>query len=206
MMMKKWMLPALFVITACAASLVAYADLPEQMVMHFGPSQQPDRLMTKDLGAFLLPVIILLNAVLMILFMKLERNENKRLRIEASIGSISSIISVTLLMVHMFFLGYNLGYKLNVAVFVTIIVGIVFIFMGNLLPRLRQSSKQWPKLPEHVQGRAARFQGKLMFILGFVFLLLALLPGSYILPAFIGSLAGFLLAMFGSFIYYFRLR
>lgn len=203
--MKKWMLTAIFTIAAFAVSLLAYAGLPGQLTVHFDSSRQPDRWMPKEIGAFLLPAIILASAVFMRLIVKLERNDNKRLRMESNISSVSSVESAVLFTAHLFLLGYNLGYMLDVAVCATIIVGMLFICLGNLLPRLGQSSKQWPKLPEHVQGKAARFQGKLMVILGFVFVLLVLLPADYMLPAFFVCLAVFLLSTLGSIIYYYRL-
>lgn len=204
-MMKKMMIPTLFTLAALAVSLFFYSDLPESMAIHFGFSQNPDNWATRGIGAFLLPALILFIGFVIIVSFKFEKNGPNRERNEASLGSILTILSVTLFTVHCFIIAYNLGVIIPVAAFATLITGIVFILMGNVLPRLRQSSGKYPKLPEHIHTKAARFQGRLMFILGFVFLLLALLPNSYIFPVFFILLSAFIIAIFSSFFYYSRL-
>ncbi|SDF51150.1 Uncharacterized membrane protein [Fontibacillus panacisegetis] len=204
--MKKMIIPFLFTLAAVAVSLFFYGDLPERMVIHFGSTQNPDNWVSTGVGAFLLPALILFVGAITIFSIRFEKDPQRRQRNEASLNNIVTIVSTTLFAVHCFMIAYNLGYKMGVAVFVTIIVGIVFVLMGNLMPRLRQSSVQFPKLPEHVQSKALRFQGRFMLIVGFVFLLLSLLPNSYIFPAFFISLSLFLVAIFSSVMYYSRLR
>ncbi|MNP18769.1 Immunity protein SdpI [compost metagenome] len=204
--MKKMIIPCLFTLVAVAISLFFYGDLPERMVIHFGSNLKPDNWVSTGVGAFLLPALILFVGAITIISMRFEKNIQRRQRNEASLNAIVTILSTTLFAVHCFTIAYNLGYKLSVAVFVTLIVGIVFVLMGNLMPRLRQSSRQYPKLPEHVQNKALRFQGRSMLIIGFIFLLLSLLPNSYIFPAFFIGLSLFLVTIISSVIYYSRLR
>lgn len=203
--MKKWLFPIAAAAAAVLTSLVAYAHLPESMVIHFNVSEQPDRWIPKPVGAFLLPALILAVSWTVMVAVKFEKDANKRLRVEASIDVIAAVISLTLLAVHLFTIAYNLGYPLQVAAVTTVIIGFVFLIMGNLMPRLPQSSLNWPKLPDDIQRKASRFIGRLMFVLGIVFVLLAALPGPAIFPAFCILLAVFIAVTLGAFVRYLRM-
>lgn len=196
MIMKKWIIPVLFAVAAAIASFWNYDSLPESMVVHFGTDESPDRWMSRPFGAFLLPILILAIPFLLSLSIRMERNENKRVRAEASIGSVMAIVSFVLISVHVNLLAYNLGYKIGVASFATVIVGIMFVLLGNLLPKL-PGTKQWPKLTDDAQRKASRLQGRFMVGMGFVFILMALLPGKFLLPGFFLALAVFILVTIG---------
>jgi uncharacterized membrane protein len=196
--MKKWIFPALCVITAALFSIINYERLPERMAVHFSASETPDNWINKPLAAFLLPATIVFVTLIVLFSTRFEKDENKRRRTNATIGSVVAIVSATLLAVHIFVIAYNLGYEISVAVTATLIAGFVFILIGNLLPRLPQGSMQWPKLPEPAQRKFSRFLGRLMMIVGFVFVLLFLLPTSYIFPVFFSFLMIFIIILIGS--------
>jgi len=109
-----------------------------------------------------------------------------------------------LLVVHLFIIAYNLGHAFGVSTFASIITGILFILVGNIIPRLPQGSMQWPKLPEADIRKVSRFQGRFMMIIGFAFVLLSLLPDEYIVPAFFLLLTIFILVLIGGTIRYTR--
>lgn len=203
--MKKWIIPVLFAAAGAIASLWNYDSLPESMVVHFGMDESPDRWMSRPFGAFLLPLLILAIPFLLTLSRKLEKNENKRARAEASIGSVMTIVSFMLLSVHAILLAYNLGYEVGITRFGTAIVGIVFLLLGNLLPRLPHT-KQWPKLTDDAQRKASRLQGRFMAGMGFVFILLALLPDKSLLPGFFIALVVFILVSIGITLRYMKQR
>jgi uncharacterized membrane protein len=202
--MKKWIFPALSVITAALISIISYERLPERMAVHFSASEMADNWMNKPFATFLLPATIVFITLIVLFSTRFEKDENKRRRMEATIGSVVAIVSATLLAVHIFVIAYNLGYEVSVAVTATLIVGFVFILIGNLLPRLPQGSMQWPKLPEPTQRNFSRFLGRLMMIVGFVFVLLFLLPTSYIFPIFFSFLMIFIIILIGSTIRFMR--
>lgn len=196
MMLQKWIV-SLTVFTAVVVSAIVYADLPASMAIHFDTTQNPDNYVAKWIGAFLLPVVMIVVVSITRLAIRFERDENKRRRALAVNHTIDAIISVLLLAVHLFTLAYNLGYTVSVSIFATLAVGLVLLLVGNQLPRLPQGSMQWPKLPEEAAGKYKRFVGRLMMIIGVVFMALALLPVSVIFPAFFICLAAFIVMIFG---------
>ncbi len=202
--MKHWILPIGAACLAALASLAVYAQLPAEMAIHFGIDQAPDNWASRPVGAFLLPVLIIAVAALISLSAKFEKNESKRLRSQAAIGSVITVMSAALLTVHLFVLAYNLGYSLSVSTFASILVGVIFISLGNVMPKLPQRAMQWPKLPEDKHRKLARFQGRFMVIMGIVFLFIAFLPGTIILPIFLILLVLFIFIVLGISIRYGR--
>lgn len=204
--MNKWIVPALSAVAGAAASLMLYDRLPAEMAVHFGSGGSPDNWIGKPWGAFLLPALALLIPCITYLAARLERDENKRRRAEAVNRSIMAFVSLLLLAVHVFTLVYNLGYEVSAGAFATVAVGLMFLLVGNIVPRVPQGSMQWPKLPEAAQRKAARFQGRLMMTAGAAFLLLVLLPKGWIFPAFFTVLGLFVAALIGSMTVYTRGR
>lgn len=195
-MLQKWMV-GLAVLIAVVVSAFVYADLPEMMAIHFNTAQAPDNFVAKWAGAFLMPVIMIAVVYITRLAIQLERDESKRLRAQAASGTIDAIISVLLLAVHLFTLAFNLGYDISVSIFATLAVGFVFLLIGNQLPRLPQGTWQWPKLTKEDARKYKLFMGRLMMIMGLIFLLLALLPVEYIVPGFFICLILFIVLTFG---------
>jgi len=204
--MKKWIAPLLATLAAVLTSIFFYKELPAQMAIHFNSAGSADNWIDKPYGAFLLPLLILLIPCIIFLSAKLEKNDNKRRRAEAVNASVAGLISIMLLAVHAFSIAHNLGHEIHVASFVSVLVGILFVLLGNLVPRMTQGSMQWPKLPEDIQRKASRFQGRFMMVIGFAFLLINLLPMDWMMPVFFLLIATFILAMFGSLMYYARSR
>lgn len=193
--MKKILWVFVLPILALMISVFTYQQLPESMVVQFNLGSEPRTIINKSIGAFLMPIIMVFTSLIMIVSVKFERNKNKQRRIESVIGPLLGIISILLLAVHGLIIAFNLGYEISIAVFATIAIGLVFILIGNLAPRLPQGSMDWPKLSERAHTRFSRFLGKLMVILGFIFILLALLPHQLIVPSMLILIAIFVIAV-----------
>ncbi len=204
--MRKWLLPAMIIACAVLVSIVVYADLPQQMVIHFNSQNEADNWLSRPLGAFLLPTIAVFICLIITLAMKLERDVQKRQRNEASLGTLLSAISFTLLLVHLFIIAHNLGYALSAAVAACLLSGFIFIALGNTLPRLTQSSFNRPMLSPTAERRFSRLIGRLMIATGILFLLVALLPQSLIFPIFFVLLATFIILMLSILFRYSRMH
>jgi uncharacterized membrane protein len=161
----------------------------EGMIVHFNAAEKPDNWVSKPVGSLLLPVLIMIVTWVVTFSMKLEKNRNKRRRAEAVIGSILAAASGALFTVHVFIIAYSLGYKLSVAAFASIIVGMIFVIMGNLLPRLPQGTMQWPRISDDKYRKASRLQGRCMMLTLFFVMLVA-----------------FIVVLIGILMYYCRIR
>lgn len=196
--MRKWFVPIVTSIIAIIISIAAYDGLPSQMVVNLGES---NTLMDKRIAVSLMPILILVLSWITLFLIRIEKDENKRKRTELMVSAINSIASMVLLAAHGFIIAYNLDYQLNFAVFVTLVVGSTFVLIGNLLPRLPKGTYEWPKFENTSHRQLMRFLGKLMVGFGLIFIILALIPGSYIFPMFFVLLGCFIVITTGKSIY-----
>lgn len=201
---KNWIIPLLSAIVAIVISTVAFNDLPDRMAIHFNQLGSPDNWISKPFAAFILPALTLFIPFLLLLSIKLEQDDNKRRRVKATIVPITAILSIMLLTIHIFIIAYNLGYELKTGMFATILVGILFMSLGNLIPRMPQGSLQWPKLTSDKQRKVSRYQGRIMMIFGILFLLLALLPASWIMSVFLALIFIFVILTISSTFFFTR--
>lgn len=192
MNMNKWLIPLASTLAAVLISVFTYNSLPAEIAVHFDSADNPDNWVSKPVGAFLSPAFILVMSWIVMFSTRFEKDENKRARAEAALPTVAGTVSLMLLAAHGSIIAFNLGYDIRSSAVASFIVGAVFIVLGNLLPRLPQGRYQWPKLPDHKQRQFARFQGKLMFFSGVIFIVLAFLPGSYSTPVFLAVLACFI--------------
>lgn|SRR5690625_2679731 len=195
--MKKWIVPSAAAFIAIFISIVAYDSLPAQMVVNFSDPQNAGSGVDKRIAVSLFPFLILVLSWVVLFLIRIEKDENKRKRTEYMVSAINGISTIVILAAHGFIIAYNLDYHLSFAVFVTFVVGGTFVLIGNLLPRLPQGTYAWPKMEEFRHRHLARFAGRLMVGFGLLFIIVALLPGSYIFPVFFIILGCFIVIMVG---------
>lgn len=202
---RQWIIAGAAALCAVIASIIFYAELPERMAVHFSLSDQPDRYVHKAVGAFLLPVIILLLPALSMLNMKLEQDPSKRTRFGQVNETINLVMILLLLGIHVILLAYNLGYDLiRHSRFAPLALGLVLIAVGNVLPRAPQSALNLFRLTDEQYARYARFNGRFMVAAGFLLLLSALLPGRGGVYSVFAVIAALVLATIGSTFYFSR--
>ena len=200
--LKRWGIPAAAALIAAAISLYYYAELPEMMAVHFGPSDEPDRYMNKAFGAFLMPVIMLFVTAVTNASAKLERDESKRRRFEGVNDTVNVVVVVLLLAVHLLTVGFNLGYAIRISLFVPLAVGLVFIAVGNVLPRAPQGTLKAFRMKEEHYAKYARFHGRFMVVAGFLMLLSTLLPGEAGMYFMFFVIAALLISVIGGATYF----
>jgi len=202
MTMKQWIYPLAAAAVGALVSLYYYAELPAMMAIHFNVSEQPDRWMGKPAAAFLGPAFILVLHALTMLRTKSITDDNKRMRLLSSQASISAILTSLLFVLHLFTLAYNLGYAINPSLFVAAAVGVLFIALGNIMPRLPQNGLRLWRLPERAYARYARVQGRLMVVWGMLVLIAIVLSPSVRIVYLLSVLGSFVALTLAAALYY----
>ncbi len=200
--MNKWYLPLGAALACVLVSLYFYADLPEQMAVHFNTSDQPDSYFGKLYGAFFAPALILVLHLLMQWRIRNERDANRRQRLLATQTSSNSLLIAVLTALHFFTLAYNLGYPITPSLFAALVFGILFIALGNLLPRMPQNRMRFIQLPDRAYAVYARWQGRVMVATGVLMLFSTVLTMTVRIPYVLTVLGMFMVYTIGSLIYY----
>ena len=166
------LLPMLF-------GLVMWKQLPATMVSHWGADGVADGTATKGFMVFGLPLIMLAIHWLMLVaetFLQKGKPQNKKI---ASIQFL--IIPITSLVVSAFIYSVSLGKDWNLFTLIPVLIGGLFMYIGNYLPKTTRNRTMgiklhWTMGNDENWQKTHRLGGKLWFWGGIVILISVLLP------------------------------
>ena len=169
------------------AGALVYSRLPEQVATHFDLHGNPDGWSSRAFAVFGLPGILLAVNLLMPFLLRADpKHENMS---GALVNIVIWTVPVVSLLCSGLTLGRALGYDLRIEMVLPVFMGVLFILIGNYLPKTKQSYTMGIKLPwtlasEENWNRTHRLAGFLWVIGGAYFIVMS----------FIGwSLAAFLI-------------
>ena len=197
MLKKNWfkiLISCLFTLSPIAFGLIMWNKLPETMATHWGTSGSADGFSSRTFAVFGLPLILLVLNIICITTSFFDK-KNKGTKAHNMIYYIVPAISLfTNAMV------YSAAFEKSwdFIALVPVLLGVLFIVMGNLMPKVRQNSTlgfkfKWTLESEENWNATHRFGGKVMVIAGFIVMFTAFLP---IIPMFITFMVIILTAAF----------
>ena len=146
--------------------------LPEKIATHFG-SEGADGWSTKLFAVVISPLILL---VIHLFCLGVTLNDPKKRNIGNMMMSVIFwIVSVVSLVSNLSIYGYALGMDLNIDMIVGILVGVMFLLLGNYMSKSHQNYTVGIKLPwtlnsEENWNRTHRLAGKLWIFAGILFI------------------------------------
>lgn len=133
----KWKSLVITCIVCLAPILLGIAlwdKLPDTMAIHFDINNQPDNFASKGFVVFGLPVLmVLLQAVCCFINDINAHKHGERKKFELATKWIIPVMSVVLQIIT---LGYSLGWNIDIRKSVVLILGIVFLVIGNYMPKM----------------------------------------------------------------------
>lgn len=162
------------------AGVILWDKLPETMVTHWGVGNAPDGFSSKPVAVFGLPLILLAIHWVCLFATKADpKSKNINPRMLDLVLWICPVLSIVMGTVTY---SYSLGNEVNVQAVVTIIVGIMFVIVGNYLPKCKQSYTMGIKLPwtlsdEENWNKTHRLAGKLWVACGIIMLVMSFVQG-----------------------------
>ena len=186
---KTLILTNLICLLPIVAGALLYSRLPETMATHWDLNGEPDGWSSRAFAVFGLPGILL--AVNLLLPFALKADPKRANMSDKLVMITLWIIPMISLLCCGLTLARGLGYEVRVERWVPVFMGVLFIIIGNYLPKTKQSYTMGIKLPwtlnsEENWNRTHRLAGYLWVIGGAIF----------IITSFIGwSLAAFLIIL-----------
>lgn len=184
-MMKKYkkriIISSVITLLPILAGLILWNRLPDTIATHFGNDNVANGWSSKPFVVFAMP-LLLLGLHLFILFVTMNDPKRKNIN-EKMFGFL--IWFVPVLSVFIFSITYcnALGMNVNIGMAVNIIVGIVFLVIGNYLPKCKQNYTAGIRIPWTLNStenwnRTHRLAGWLFMLGGILFFLNAFLQWS----------------------------
>ena len=188
---KTLIITSIVTILPVLIGIICWNRLPEVMATHFGFNNEANGFSSKAFAVFGLPLILL--AVLWVGAF-VTAHDPKRQNISPKMFSLMLWIApVISLVAAATIYPVNLGYELNIAFFSELLSGLMFIIIGNYLPKARQNYTIGIKIPwtlanEENWNRTHRLAGYLWMICGILMILISLtrfVPAEWLIGIFL---------------------
>lgn len=155
-------------------SAAFYNKMPDMVATHFGVDNVPDGFSPKWQAAFLIPSFMMVLNVFTWFIIESDPKKqgiNKKLKniIRWIIPILSVVMQCSIIM-------YSINENINIVRFVPLLIGILFVVIGNYLPKSKQSYTTGIKLPwtlasEENWNKTHRVAGKLWVVGGFAMMI-----------------------------------
>lgn len=185
-------LSSLLTLSPILIGLILWNDLPEQMTTHWGADGVADGWSGRPFAVFGLPLIMLATQWLCVLITAIDpknKGQNRKVfELVLWIIPVVSLFSCGLVYVTAF------GCQFEPEMLTFTLLGIVFILIGNYMPKCRQNHTigikiKWTLENEENWNATHRLAGKLWVAVGFVSLFCGLLPVSLMPVVLIGLIS-----------------
>ena len=180
---KTLVITSLICLLPMLVGALVYSRLPEQVATHFDLQGNPDGWSSRPFAVFGLPAILLaVNLLLPFMLRADPKHENMS-------GALVNItiwtIPVLSLICSGLTLGRALGYDVRIERVLPVFMGVLFILIGNYLPKTKQSYTMGIKLPwtlasEENWNRTHRLAGFLWVLGGAYFIVMSFIGWSLI--------------------------
>ena len=183
--------------------LFLWNQLPDTVVTHWGADNQPDGYSYKAFAVIGLPAILLATHLICIIATNIDpkaKNINNKM-FSVVIWICPFISIVTCAMVY----GYNLGYQFDMGFFSSLLIGVLYIILGNFIPKIKQNYTIGFRIPWALNNsdnwyHTHRFGGKCMVIGGIA--LLATSPFENVWVLLVVAIIPCILPVIYSYMYY----
>ncbi|MGH0600659.1 SdpI family protein [Bacillus mycoides] len=192
--MKKHLFAIILILIACIAWTFAWPNLPDTMIIHWGTEGANG--FTSKLNAMLLLLgIMIFTYVLLTVTPKIDPKKKNYDKFSRSYMIMNYSVLVVLFLVNMLVMGVGLGYDIPMNSTPYIIVGLLFIVIGNYLPQCKPNyfvgiKTPWTLSNEEVWRKTHRFSGKVFVVLGVIMMLSIFAPAAWKAFLLIGIIIG----------------
>ncbi|GAB6934631.1 MAG: SdpI family protein [Calditerricola sp.] len=208
-MSRPWLGVVLFVVAA-AISVVAYPFLPETVPIHWNLRGEADGFAPKAVALALTPALILVFAGLLRILPAIDPKREEIRRFERSYHMAINLILTLLLVIHAMVVANGAGWSVDVSVVLPLLIGLLFLFLGNEMPRFRQNfflgiRTPWTLSDEEVWRQTHRVGGRVFVVGGALMMAASFLPAPQRFAVFLAAaVASSLIPVVLSYVYYRR--
>ncbi|MGN5649163.1 SdpI family protein [Bacillus sp. Brlt_9] len=182
--MRKHVFPLLLIALTIIAWYIAWPHLPGEVPSHINVSGEVDGYMSK-MGMMILDVAVMLFIyVLAITLPKLDPKYANYGKFSKAYMMMTGAILLFLFASNMMGLANALGYNIPIGIAVNIMVGILFVVIGNYMQQCKPNffmgiKTPWTLSSEEVWRKTHRLGSKIMMIGGIAIMISAFLPGMW---------------------------
>lgn len=161
-------------------SILFYSRLPEQVATHWGADNVANGYSSRNMAAFGIPAFMLLMAVLINVIYRIDPKRENISRSREMKQITRWFIVILAILVQAIIILSGIGMSVNVGAFVSVPIAILFVVIGNYMPKCRQNYTMGIKLPwtladEENWNRTHRLAGYVWTAGGILMIIMGLL-------------------------------
>ena len=174
--LKVLIITSIVILLPILAGLFLWDQLPEKVPSHWNAAGQVDSWSSKGFAVFAMPAIMLAAQWLCVLATAADpKGKNHS---EKMLHLVLWIMPVITTVLHVITYAVALGQPVRVEIVMPILLGLVFIIIGNYLPKCKQNYTIGIKIPwtldsEENWNKTHRFAGRIWVVCGFLMILTA---------------------------------
>ena len=171
---KLLLLTSIVILFPILLGVTIWSQLPNQIPIHFNLVGQANNFQSKPLAVFGLPLFLLL-VHLFVIFVTARDSKNRTMN-EKMVKVIYWLTPIVSLSVSYLIYTKALGSMTNPSIFASALLGLIFVMMGNYMPKLKVNHTVGIRLPWTLQSednwhKTHRLAGKLWVLGGLILLL-----------------------------------
>ena len=175
---KTLIITSIVTILPMLIGILCWNRLPDVMATHFGINNEANGFSSKAIAVFGVPVFLL--AVLWLGAFATSHDPKKQNISQKMFSLVLWIAPVISLTAAAMMYPINLGYELDITFFSGLLLGLMFIIIGNYLPKARQNYTIGIKIPwtlanEENWNRTHRLAGYLWMVCGILMVLISVM-------------------------------
>ena len=175
---KTLIITSIVTILPMLIGILCWNRLPDVMATHFGINNEANGFSSKAIAVFGVPVFLL--AVLWLGAFATSHDPKKQNISQKMFSLVLWIAPVISLAAAATMYPINLGYELDITFFSELLLGLMFIIIGNYLPKARQNYTIGIKIPwtlanEENWNRTHRLAGYLWMVCGILLVLISVM-------------------------------
>ena len=172
---KYWLITSAITLVPIALGLILWNQLPDRLPTHFGVDGAADGWSGKGFAVFGLPLMMLFFHIVIFFATRLDKqnrgHNEKVMNLVGLIFPVMSIVNSVIIYTH------AMDLELNLSMLLFPMLGLLFIAVGNWLPKIKQNSTlgikiKWTLYNEENWNRTHRFAGFTWVIGGVIFCLM----------------------------------
>ena len=186
-------LTLLVLAAATGAAFYFYANFPPEVATHWNFAGEADGFSSRGFAAFFFPALVW-GIYLLITFLPLIDPKRDRYKDFSGAYNTMRLLLVALFVVLYMVVSLNgLGYNIPVGTVVPILIGLLFIALGALMPRIKRNwffgiRTPWTLSSETVWTETHRVGAAFFMLAGVAFIIIPFLPAPLALPLFVAVL------------------
>ena len=188
----KFIISCVLILVPIVIGLLLWNDLPARMTTHWGGDGVADGTMSKAAAIFILPCVLLALHVFLLFisgFDKRFKDQSKKI-----VGLTFWVMPVLSILVNCIMYAIALEIEFNVGLVVSLVLGLMFIVIGNYLPKTKRNcvygiKLTWTVANDENWSKTHRLGGILWVACGLIVIPTALLPIEFALTAILCATA-----------------